>query len=292
MARVRRSHFPSCRRPSRSPAAAPVLVGVVDEDKLADGYKEYQSAIGALDKRAQDLEAKIPAREYLNDAQGTRFDALIVLPTLTPAQTTELDGLVKIGTDNKAEYIGLVGKANRTDADTKRLQELQALSAKNTPNLQRLSQTLLELLRTQQDKVDKDYTDRANQVVIQVAGEKKMVAVLRKKSHRLVGGQLGHHRGRFEAAEPEISRTRFPLLERNPADSYVYARFFRSSAAPRFWQSCRWRGRRRAAAERLCRAELGHAQTGAARRCRCAREQTGRGRAFAVAGARPERRQR
>lgn len=163
-------------------AGLPVTVGVVDEDKLADGYKEYQGAIGALDTRAQGLDAKIPAREYLNDTEGARFDALVIVTTLTPAQTNELSALVKLGTDRKAEYIGLIGKPDRPTADNTRLQELQSLSAKNAPALQRVSQNLLEAIRSEQDKVDKTYTDKANSVVIQIAGEKKLVAVLRKKA--------------------------------------------------------------------------------------------------------------
>ena len=163
-------------------SAIPASVGVVDEEKLADGYKAYQSAISALDARAQGLDAKIPAREYLDDSQGNRFDALIILPTLTPAQQIELDKLVETGSDRKAKYLGLVGKANRTDADTRQMQELLGFSNKNKPALQRLSQNLLEAIRAEQDKVDKDYTDRANQVVIRIAGEKKLVAILRKKA--------------------------------------------------------------------------------------------------------------
>ena len=162
--------------------ALPSTVGVVDEDKLADGYKQYQTAISDLDKRAQGLDTKIPAREYLNDTEGKAFDSIIVLSTLSPAQQAQLDGLVKTGNDRKAEYIGLVGNANRTPADNARLKELQDIAAKNGPELQRLSQNLLEAIRKQQDSVDKQYTDKANSVVIQIASEKKLVAVLRKKA--------------------------------------------------------------------------------------------------------------
>ena len=48
--------------------------------------------------------------------------------------------------------------------------------------MQRLSQNLLEAIRKQQDDVDKSYTDKANSVVQQVATEKKLYAVLRKKA--------------------------------------------------------------------------------------------------------------
>ena len=168
--------------PTAHAQALPASVGVVDEDKLADGYKEYQNAIGALDKRAQGLDAKIPAREYLNDSEGRAFDSVIVLGTLAPSQQTQLDGLVKTGNDRKAEFLALIGKPNRTPADNARLKELQDTATRNGPDLQRLSQNLLEAIRKQQDDVDKKYTDKANSVVIQIAGEKRLVAVMRKKA--------------------------------------------------------------------------------------------------------------
>ena len=160
----------------------PSTVGVVDEDKLADSYKAYQTAISDLDKRAQSLDARIPAREYLNEVDGKNFDALIVSPTLTPAQQTQLDALVTTGSNNKAEYIGLAGNPNRTAKDNARLKELQDTAARNASGLQLLSQNLLEAIRKQQDETDKTYTDRANSIVVTIAGEKKLVAVLRKKA--------------------------------------------------------------------------------------------------------------
>ena len=162
--------------------ALPTTVGVVDEDKLADGYKAYQTAIADVDKRAQGLDAKIPAREYLNETEGKAFDSIIVLPTLAASQQTQLDGLVKTGTDRRTEFLNLIGKENRTPADDARLKELQAIATRNGPDLQRLSQNLLEAIRKQQDDVDKSYTDKANSVVQRVAVEKKLVAVIRKKA--------------------------------------------------------------------------------------------------------------
>lgn len=160
----------------------PATVGVVDEDKLADNYKAYQTAIADVDKRAQGLDAKIPAREYLNETEGKAFDSIIVLPTLAASQQTQLDGLVKTGNDRKADFLGLIGNANRTPANNARLKELQDMATKNGPNLQRLSQNLLEAIRKQQDDVDKTYTDKANSVVQRVAMEKKLYAVIRKKA--------------------------------------------------------------------------------------------------------------
>jgi len=159
-----------------------IQIGVVDEDKLADGFKKYADAVAAIDKRAQDLDAKIPAREFLSPDEGRPFDTLIVKTSLSTAESAQLEDLVKTGTGRRTEYLGLVGKAVRTDPETTRMQTLQGYSTANGPQLRQLSDQLLQLVRTQQDATDKLYTDRANAVVAQVAQDKKLLMIVRKKA--------------------------------------------------------------------------------------------------------------
>jgi len=166
-----------------TPAQAQTMqIGVVDEDKLADGYKKYSAAVAAIDKRAQDLDSKIGSREFLSPDEGRTFDTLIVKPSPTAAESAQLDALVKTGVARKAEYLGLVGLAVRKDQDTKRMQTLQSYSTQNSAQLQQLSNQLLQLVRTQQDETDKLYTDQANRVVALVAQDRKMLMIVRKKA--------------------------------------------------------------------------------------------------------------
>ena len=88
----------------RAAHAQTMTVGVVDEDKLAESYKAYQTAIAAVDTRAQGLDSKIPAREYLNETEGKAFDSIIVLPTLAASQQTQLDGWSKLATTAKPHF--------------------------------------------------------------------------------------------------------------------------------------------------------------------------------------------
>ena len=170
-------------RPLPAQAQAQTLqVGVVDEDKLADGFKKYADAVAAIDKRAQDLDAKIPAREFLSQEEGKTFDAIIVNLSPSAAQSAQLDDLVKTGTARRAEYLGLVGKAVRTPEETARMKVLQDYSTQNTQQLQKLSEQLLQGVRQQQDATDKQYTDQANTVVAQVAQDKKLLMIVRKKA--------------------------------------------------------------------------------------------------------------
>ena len=162
---------------------APVAtVGVVDEDKLADGYEKYKAAVDALDKRAQELDQKMPAREFLSEEEGKNFDAIVAKDKLTPAETTQLAGLVKSGMDKRAEYMSLIGKVNRTDADNNRMKTLQDTMSKNSGALREISEKLLAAIRALQDATDKEYIDRADSVVAQVAGDKKLLMVVRKRA--------------------------------------------------------------------------------------------------------------
>ncbi len=162
--------------------AQAVSMGVVDEDKLADGYKKYKDAVETNEKRVQDLDSQIPAREYLTDAEGKDFDTLIVKANPTPADTTKLQAVIKSGMDKRATFMGLIGKSNRTDKETADMKAMQDQAARNAPALRGTSDLLLAAIRQQQDDTDKLYTDRANSVIAQVAADKKFMLVVRKKA--------------------------------------------------------------------------------------------------------------
>lgn len=162
--------------------AQTINMGVVDEDKLADSYKKYKDAVDALDRRAQSLDDQIPSREFFNETEGKRFDLLILKADRNAAENTELSNLVKTGLDRRAKYTVLNGTETRTAADKKQLEELQGMVAKNSQLVRRISEDLLAAIRKQQEDTDKKFTDNANSVVAQVAGEKKLLLVVRKRA--------------------------------------------------------------------------------------------------------------
>lgn len=168
-------------RVAQAQAAVP-LIGVVDEDKLAEKYTAYRAAIEALDKRAQGLDQQLAARELLSDAQGTNFDTLSAKATRTADEEKQLQDLIKTGNDVRAEYMGLLPNANRTEVQTKRVKEVEDRARANAPKLRALSDTLYNDIKKQQEETDKTFTDRANNVIGQVAADKKMLAVLRQRA--------------------------------------------------------------------------------------------------------------
>lgn len=165
-----------------SPPAAQaqtVSIGVVDEDKLGDGYTKYKEAINKMQTRVRDLEDQLEARKLLNDTEGAQFETLIVKDNRTKAEDDTYQALVKSGLDRQNEFIRLNGTASRTEADNKRLKELQTQGAANITKFQTLSDTLFTTLKKQQDETDKQFTEQARKVVGEVAAEKKLSLVVR-----------------------------------------------------------------------------------------------------------------
>ena len=168
-------------RAAHAQGAVPII-GIVDEDKLAEKYTAYRTAIEALDKRAQSVDLQLTARELLTDADGAAFDALVVKAARTPAEETQLQGLMKTGNDLRAEYMGLLPKAQRTPAETARIKALEDQARNTAPKLRTLSDTLYNDIKKQQEDTDKLFTDKANNVIGQVASDKKMLAVFRQRA--------------------------------------------------------------------------------------------------------------
>lgn len=157
-------------------------IGIIDEDKLAQNYKRYKEALVRLDREAQEMDAKLQARGLLDAESAKRFDTLILKEGRSAAESTELDTLSKKGDALWAEQIGLGGKVDRSEADNKRLEALNGAAQINGGALQSLSDKLFESYKARQTKIDDENTDRANKVIQQVADDRKLALVWRKRA--------------------------------------------------------------------------------------------------------------
>lgn len=166
----------------RAAHAQQLAIGVVDEDKLAEGYTKYKEAITKLDKRVQGLDEQLRARELLEDAEGKRFDELVIKADRNKADEDALQALVRTGLDRRAEFIKLSGNAARTEADNARMKKLQEQANKNQTLLRTISDTLYNSMKKIQEETDKQYTDQAKNVVAQVASDKKLAVVVRLRA--------------------------------------------------------------------------------------------------------------
>ncbi len=168
-----------------SPALAqaqPITIGVLDDDKLIDGDNKFQAAVAALKAQAKDIDSKLPAREFMSDAEGKTFDTLVGKDKPTPADTAQLDGVVKAGMGKRAEYNSIIGNPNRSDADNKRFKELQDLMGKNQAPLVTVSRTLDGQIKAQLTKLQDECDSRVNSVIAQIASDKKLTMVVHKSA--------------------------------------------------------------------------------------------------------------
>lgn len=174
---------PRMVRAADAPAAAPTIaIGVIDEDKLGSKYVEFQDALKEIDKRAQGFETQLDARRRLEEKDGKRFDELITKPKLAADEQKEMDEFVRKSNDRKNEYLGLVGRVTRTDADNARIKALQEVEQGNQTTVDRLENSLLEQLKKSQEETFDKYMDNANKVIEQAAESKKLQLVVRKRA--------------------------------------------------------------------------------------------------------------
>ena len=157
-------------------------IGIIDEDRLAQGYTRYRDSLVNLDKQAQEMDGKLQARELMDTASAKRFDALLLKETRNAAEEKEMEELSKRGTALRAEQLGLIGKVDRSEADNTRLEQLNGAAQLNSGALQGLSDKLFETYKARQTKIDDENTDKANKVIEQVASDHKLALVWRKRA--------------------------------------------------------------------------------------------------------------
>jgi len=172
----------SLRAQAQAPNAQAPNIGVLDEDRLAEGYTKYREAALALDKQAKELDAQLDARELLNETEGRRFDELIAKEKRAAGEETEFQNLLKAGAARRAENAGLIGKATRTDAENARLKALNDQAQINSPAVDAIENRLFDAMKKRQQSLEDEYTNRANQVIQQVAEDKKLALVWRKRA--------------------------------------------------------------------------------------------------------------
>ena len=155
-------------------------IGILDEEKLGEGYPKYRAAVDELTQRAKKLEDQLRARAVLDAEGGKRFDELFAKPTLTEKETAELEGLIKSGIERGKQYIDLSGKAARTPDEDTFIKDVETSKKASELILTRMEDAMFQDLQARERATDKEYIDKANTEVQKVAADKKLVAVLRK----------------------------------------------------------------------------------------------------------------
>jgi len=161
--------------------AVTISVGVLDEDKLAEGYKVYRDAIARVDEKAKQYDAQLSARAFLTGQDATTFDTL-VSKTRAGNEIKTFTDLVAKGTSSSIDYTTLIAQAVKTPAETDRMKKLLKVQQDNGEKLRIKSDELYNKIKKEQEETDKTYTDRANEVIAAVAGRRKFSVIVRQRA--------------------------------------------------------------------------------------------------------------
>lgn len=175
----------SCPAGAQAPAAAGVqaTIAMVDIQKAAADYKGMKAANDEINKLVNDLKTDIETRathKLMTEAELTELVALKKKTPRTDAENKRMDELEKIGKTRDEELNTLSQKAEPTDAERARLRELKDISNKNTAALA----TLNDDYGQQVDKRRSELQEKVNAdllaAVAKVATQKGLATVIDK----------------------------------------------------------------------------------------------------------------
>lgn len=166
-------------------------VGVIDTDKVLSSYTAYQEA----SKKHEDFTAKRQAvltvkfrMRLLTEAQTKECEELQKLAAPTAEQSKRLTDLLAASDTAEEELGQLKGKTGRSEAETKRMQELEALAETNAKVIEALQATLKKEVADELKRLMTPLEEKLKQTIAEVAGEMKLTVVL-SKGDVLYGGE-------------------------------------------------------------------------------------------------------
>ncbi len=163
-------------------AQAAPIIGVVDGEKINNNFPKLKAALDVIEKRKQALRSQLDGRVFLAEADTKSFDALILKPTRTAAEDTQLAALAKKGNDRRDEYNALVAKANKSADDTARIKAIEDESQKTAPTLQSVIEAVDQTVIKQEQDTEDQFRSQIVKAVEQVANQRKLVVVVGKQA--------------------------------------------------------------------------------------------------------------
>ncbi len=173
--------IPAWRAMTIAPAPQPVTLGLVDMQKLIEGYKALQEDDARYRQTVQRRQQMLEARELLEPKEWDELDALERKEAdgkLTDSERKRLEELRKLTDQRRVEIDRLRLKGQLSEEERKRLEYLQNLQRTNQPKLQELADKFRQELEEINQRVVQMHRQRIRDAAKQVAQQLNLKLVL------------------------------------------------------------------------------------------------------------------
>lgn len=173
--------IPAWRAMTAAPAPQPVTLGLVNMQKLIDGYKALQEDDARYRQAVQRRQQMLDARELLEPKEWDELDALERKEAegkLTDSERKRLEELRKLTDQRRAEIDRLRLKGQLSEEERKRLEYLQNLQRTNQPKLQELADKFRQELDEINRRVTQMHHQRLRDAAKQVAQQLNLKLIL------------------------------------------------------------------------------------------------------------------
>jgi len=172
-------------------AAAKSEVGVIEWDRVLEGYTAYKDAAQQQAQfqsaREKILQDRMQTR-MLTEAELKEYNDLRKQAAPTEAQTKRMQELAAISDTLDKELADLTALATRTPEQEKRMAELTKLRDDGQAAVTNLRAQLIKEVQDESTRLMQPLQDRLNKAIADVAAQNKLTVVLEKGSV-LFGGE-------------------------------------------------------------------------------------------------------
>jgi Skp family chaperone for outer membrane proteins len=167
----------------QAPKPVDIKIGVVDVDRVAEGYTEAKNARAQLDALQTQLSAALEMRQkysLLSPSELDEMEKLSALPKPEAKDTAAIQELRKKGDILAAELEALRNKKDVTDTDKARLKDLTDVGAKTNADIETRRQSYADQFGSKQKDMEEKIQTKMEAAIGELAKQKGLWTVIDK----------------------------------------------------------------------------------------------------------------